>query len=51
MQFAHPTSRAQPGGTATTAEQIEALGPAFAAYLEQFLFCCGYTQTFDLLGV
>jgi SRSO17 transposase len=34
-----------------TAEQIEALGPAFAAYLEQFLFCCGYTQTFDLLGV
>jgi SRSO17 transposase len=34
-----------------TAEQIEALGPAFADYLDQFLFCCGYTQTFDLLGV
>jgi SRSO17 transposase len=34
-----------------TADQIEALGPAFADYLEQFLFCCGYTQTFDLLGV
>jgi len=34
-----------------TTEQIEALGPAFADYLEQFLFCCGYTQTFDLLGV
>jgi SRSO17 transposase len=34
-----------------TADHIEALGPAFAAYLEQFLFCCGYSQTFDLLGV
>jgi SRSO17 transposase len=34
-----------------TPEQIEALGPAFAAYLRQFLFCCDYTQTFDLLGV
>jgi SRSO17 transposase len=34
-----------------TAEQIEALGPAFADYLQQFLFCCGYTQTFDLLNV
>lgn len=34
-----------------TPEQIEALGPAFADYLQPFLFCCGYTQTFDLLGV
>ncbi len=34
-----------------TPEQIEALGPAFAHYLQQFLFCCGYTQTFELLGV
>src|SRR5215471_14103736 len=34
-----------------TTEQIEELGPAFAAYLRQFLFCCGYTQTFDLLNV
>src|SRR5271155_1162752 len=34
-----------------TPEQIEALGPAFAEYLEPFLFCCGYSQTFDLLGV
>src|SRR4051794_5986790 len=34
-----------------TPEQIEQLGPAFAAYLRQFLFCCDYTQTFDLLGV
>jgi SRSO17 transposase len=34
-----------------TPEQIEALGPAFADYLQQFLFCCEYTQTFHLLGV
>jgi SRSO17 transposase len=34
-----------------TPEQIEELGPAFADYLRQFLFCCDYTQTFDLLGV
>jgi SRSO17 transposase len=34
-----------------TTEQIEALGPAFAEYLRQFLFCCGYTQTVDLLGL
>lgn len=34
-----------------TPEQIEALGPAFADYLQQFLFCCGYTQTFGLLKV
>jgi SRSO17 transposase len=34
-----------------TPAQIEALGPAFADYLRQFLFCCGYTQTFDLLNV
>ena len=34
-----------------TPEQIEHLGPAFADYLQQFLFCCGYTQTFDLLDV
>jgi SRSO17 transposase len=34
-----------------TPEQIEQLGPAFANYLQQFLFCCGYTQTFELLTV
>jgi SRSO17 transposase len=34
-----------------TPEQIEELGPAFADYLQQFLFCCDYTQTFHLLGV
>src|SRR5437870_3305484 len=34
-----------------TPEQIEALGPTFAEYLRQFLFCCEYTQTFDLLNI
>lgn len=34
-----------------TPEQIQQLGPAFAAYLRQFLFCCEYTQTFELLNV
>jgi hypothetical protein len=34
-----------------TAEQVEELGPAFAEYLEPFLLCCDYTQTFDILGV
>src|SRR5882724_6860015 len=34
-----------------TPEQIEALGPAFTTYLQPFLFCCGYSQTFDLLGI
>ena len=34
-----------------TAEEIEALLPAFTDFLQQFLFCCGYTQSFDLLGV
>jgi SRSO17 transposase len=34
-----------------TPEQIEELGPAVAAYLRQFLFCCDYTQTFRLLEV
>jgi SRSO17 transposase len=36
---------------AMTPEQVQELGPAFADYLRQFLFCCDYTQTFDLLGV
>ncbi len=34
-----------------TPEQIVELGPAFADYLQQFLFCCDYTQTFHLLEV
>jgi SRSO17 transposase len=32
-----------------TEEQIQALQPAFAAYLDRFLFCCGDTRTFDHL--
>ncbi len=34
-----------------TPEQVRGLTPAFADFLQPFLFCCGYTQTFDLLGV
>src|SRR5262245_28194048 len=34
-----------------TADQIEALGPALADFLDRFLFCCSYTQTFAHLGV
>jgi len=34
-----------------TAAQIEALGPALASFLQKFLFCCAYTQTFQLLTV
>jgi SRSO17 transposase len=34
-----------------TEEQIKALGPALADFLKQYLFCCGYTQTFGHLGV
>jgi SRSO17 transposase len=34
-----------------TPAQIQQLGPAFTDYLRQFLFCCDYTQTFDLLHV
>src|SRR5437764_14301125 len=33
-----------------TEQQILALGPALADYLNQFLFCCEYTQTFRHLG-
>jgi hypothetical protein len=50
MQIAHHAFWPNPEGVMTP-EQIEALGPAFADYLQQFLFCCGYTQTFDLLGL
>jgi SRSO17 transposase len=34
-----------------TPEQIKQVRPAFADYLQQYLFCCDYTQTFHLLGV
>jgi SRSO17 transposase len=29
-----------------TEQQLQALGPALADFLDPFLFCCGYTQTF-----
>ena len=34
-----------------TEQEIKALGPALADFLNKFLFCCGYTQTFTHLGV
>src|SRR3954447_9111130 len=33
-----------------TEQQLRALGPALARYLDRFLFCCAYTQTFAPLG-
>jgi SRSO17 transposase len=33
-----------------TEQQILDLGPALAGYLDQFFFCCEYTQTFGHLG-
>jgi SRSO17 transposase len=33
-----------------TEQQILDLDPALADYLDRFLFCCDYTQTFDHLG-
>jgi SRSO17 transposase len=33
-----------------TEQQLQALGPALTRYLEPFLFCCGYTQTFAHLN-
>src|SRR5262249_7524888 len=33
-----------------TEEQLQALGPALADFLDELLFCCGYTQTFAHLG-
>ena len=34
-----------------TTEQLQSLGPALADFLQRFLFCCAYTQTFDHLQV
>jgi SRSO17 transposase len=34
-----------------TEQEIEDMGPALADFLEEYLFCCGYTQTFAHLGV
>src|SRR4051795_2065544 len=33
-----------------TEDQIRALEPAFAAFLDRFLFCCADTRTFDHLA-
>ena len=33
-----------------TEEQLQGLEPALANYLDKFLFCCDYTQTFAHLG-
>src|SRR4051812_32785031 len=33
-----------------TEQQLKALGPALAKYLDRYLFCCDYTQTFAHLG-
>jgi SRSO17 transposase len=33
-----------------TEQQLRALGPALSRFLEDYLFCCGYTQTFAHLG-
>jgi len=33
-----------------TEQQLRALDPALTRYLNPFLFCCGYTQTFAHLG-
>src|SRR5215217_5751220 len=32
-----------------TEEQLDGLGPALDDFLRPYLFCCGYTQTFDHL--
>jgi hypothetical protein len=32
-----------------TEGQLGELGPALADYLDEYLFCCGYTQTHDHL--
>src|SRR5437899_12482834 len=33
-----------------TEQQLDALRPALADFLDRFLFCCAYTQTFAHLG-
>ena len=33
-----------------TEQQLRALAPALAGFLDRFLFCCAYTQTFGHLG-
>src|SRR5438874_12545635 len=33
-----------------TEQQLRALGPALSRFLDDYLFCCGYTQTFAHLS-
>ena len=33
-----------------TEEEIRALEPALASFLDRYLYCCDYTQTFDHFG-
>jgi SRSO17 transposase len=33
-----------------TEQQLRDLGPALSAFLNRFLYCCGYTQTFAHMG-
>jgi SRSO17 transposase len=33
-----------------TEQELRALGPTLGRFLDRFLFCCDYTQTFDHLG-
>src|SRR5260370_42707666 len=33
-----------------TEAEVRALGPALADYLDDYLFCCQYTQTYGHLG-
>jgi len=33
-----------------TEQQLADLGPALACFLDRFLFCCAYTQTFGHLS-
>ena len=33
-----------------TEQQMQELGPALSDFLDRFLFCCGYTQTFAHMG-
>jgi SRSO17 transposase len=33
-----------------TDKELRALGPALSNYLDRYLFCCGYTQTFAHMG-
>src|SRR5205085_5624579 len=46
----HRKPPSERGGAAMTEQQLQALEPALANFLDHYLFCCDYTQTFDHLG-